>query len=170
MRSPSDNPSQFVERALSEIRAWVECEPAARALALVGSYARSAAHEDSDVDLLILVEDSQSFVRETWLEEIDWRRLGASPAATHVAQYGVVWSSHVQFDNGLEVEFAFAPLSWAAARPLDTGTRRVISDGFRILYDPDGLLAAACAETSNNSRQDGGKAIDAKGPMIEGHS
>jgi nucleotidyltransferase-like protein len=151
MTSPPDNRSQFVERALSEILAWVEREEAVRGLALVGSYARGAAHQDSDVDVLILVEDPESFVSQRWLDEIDWRRLGASPSAPHVAQYGIVWSSHVQLDNGVEVEFGFAPLSWAGARPLESGTRQVISDGCRILYDPDSLLGAACAEMSKGS-------------------
>jgi uncharacterized protein len=149
MRSPPDNRSQFVERALSEILSWVEREQAARGLALVGSYARGAARPDSDVDVLILVEDAASFVSQRWLDEIDWRSLEASPVATRVAQYGVVWSRHVQLDNGLEIELGFAPISWAGDRPIDSGTRQVISGGCRILYDPDGLLGAACAEISN---------------------
>ena len=151
MASPLDNRSQLVQRALSEILIWVEREQAARGLALVGSYARGAAHPDSDIDVLILVRDPESFVSQTWLDEINWRRLRASPVAIHVAQYGVVWSSHVQLDNGFEVEFAFASLSWASDRPLDAGTRQAISDGCRVLYDPDGLLGGACAEISNGS-------------------
>jgi hypothetical protein len=146
MTSPSDNRSQFVELALSEILRWVGRSQAVRGLALVGSYARGAAHRDSDVDLLILVEDPESFVSQRWLDEINWRGLGASAAAAHVVRYGGVWSSHVRLDNGLEVEFCFAPLSWAAARPLDSGTRQVVSDGCCILYDPDGLLGALAAK------------------------
>jgi uncharacterized protein len=158
---PHDRP-QFVEQLLSEILTWIEREHAARGVALVGSYARGAAHQDSDVDVIVLVDDPESFLNERWLDEIDWRRVGASPVDTRFVQYGVLWSSHVQLDDGLEVEFGFAPLSWADARPLDPGTRQVISDGCRILYDPDGSLGAACAEISNGSRPDGRKARDGR--------
>ena len=151
MTSQPDNRSQFVERMLSELLTWVERERAARGLALVGSYARGAARQDSDVDLVVLVENPAPFLEGSWLDETDWRRVGASPVETRFVQYGVVWSNHVQLENGLEVEFGFVPLSWAGARPLDLGTRRVISEGCRILYDPDSLLGTACAEMSNAS-------------------
>jgi uncharacterized protein len=151
MTSPPDDRPQLIERTLSEILIWIEREEAARGLALVGSYARGTAHPDSDVDVLILIDAPESFVRQRWLDEINWRRVGASPVARYVVHYGVVWSSHVQLDKGLEVEFSFAPLSWAAARPLDSGTRQAISGGCHILYDPDGLFGAACAEISSGS-------------------
>lgn len=32
------------------------------------------------------------------------------------------------------------PLSWANTNPVDAGTFRVINDGHRIVYDPDGAL------------------------------
>jgi hypothetical protein len=31
---------------------------------------------------------------------------------------------------------------WAGTGPVDPGTRRVISDGIRILYDPEGMLGS----------------------------
>jgi hypothetical protein len=131
-------------------------------LALVGSYARDAARQNSDVDVLILVEDLKLFLVQGWFDEIDWPSLGALPVDTRFVQYGVIWSNHVRLDNGLEVEFSFAALSWAAARPLDLGARQVISDGCRILYDPEGLLGAACAEISNGSEQEDREAIDSR--------
>ena len=63
--SPEDR-IQFVERLLAAILAWVE-HASVRGLALVGSYARDAAREDSDVDLVMLVESPDSFVRGGWL-------------------------------------------------------------------------------------------------------
>ena len=43
--------------------------------------------------------------------------------------------------SGLEVEFGVAPPSWAATDPVDEGTRRVVTDGALVLYDPKGILA-----------------------------
>jgi len=42
--------------------------------------------------------------------------------------------------SGLEVEFGFAPPSWAAADPLDPGTAGVVRNGCQPLVDRKGLL------------------------------
>jgi hypothetical protein len=38
--------------------------------------------------------------------------------------------------------------AWAATNPVDPGTRRVVTDGLRILHDPDGRLAALAIAAS----------------------
>ena len=43
-----------------------------------------------------------------------------------------------------EAEFGVTDEAWAEL-PIDAETARVINDGLRIFYDPDGLLAAAVA-------------------------
>ena len=42
--------------------------------------------------------------------------------------------------SGLEVEVGIAAPSWAATDPVDPGTRRVVEEGMRIIYDPEELL------------------------------
>ena len=79
----------------------------------------------------------------SWLDAIDWKSTGVGPTTRRDALYGALWSRHVRVDDGLEVEFGFAPLSWATRDPPDPGTARVISGGCRVLYDPDAMLAAA---------------------------
>jgi len=49
-------------------------------------------------------------------------------------------AKHVLSDRLLEVEVGIGPLSWAQIDPVDAGTRRVVTDGCRILHDPDGQL------------------------------
>jgi len=52
--------------------------------------------------------------------------------------------------SGLEVEVGIALPSWAATEPVDACTRRVVTDGMSVLYDPQGLLARlidACGST-----------------------
>lgn len=46
------------------------------------------------------------------------------------------------------------PVSWAATDPVDSGTRRVISDGHTIVHDPAGLLAALSAACGTAGRGD----------------
>jgi len=50
--------------------------------------------------------------------------------------------------SGLEIELGVTATAWANLNPIDAGTRRVVSDGMRILHDPDAILAdlqRACA-------------------------
>ena len=65
--------------------------------------------------------------------------------------WGLVETVRAIYKNGVEIEYNFAPPSWADI-PLDAGTRRVVDNGFKVLFDPqhrfDGLqktLAQGCA-------------------------
>ena len=43
--------------------------------------------------------------------------------------------------DGVEIEVGLTAPSWADTDPLDSGTARVVREGFSIVFDPDGLLA-----------------------------
>jgi hypothetical protein len=58
-------------------------------------------------------------------------------------QWGPVRERRFRLTSGLIVELGIAPSSWADD-PLDQGTRRVLRDGHRIVYDT-GLLGRAAA-------------------------
>jgi predicted nucleotidyltransferase len=134
--------NEQVMQVLAVVTEWSELR-SVRGLALVGSYARGQARPDSDIDLVLLVNEPNLFRTDTaWLAELDWRSAYARPLTHRDAEYGAVWSRHVQLDDGLEIEFGFALPSWADVAPVDAGTRRVMMDGCRILYDPDGILSA----------------------------
>jgi predicted nucleotidyltransferase len=63
--------AEIVGTLLGRITNWAQARPDVRAVALVGSWARGAARPDSDVDLMLLVDEPELFERETdWLEEI----------------------------------------------------------------------------------------------------
>jgi len=55
-----------------------------------------------------------------------------------VQQWGAIAERRIVLPSGLEVEVGIGPLSWAQIDPVDAGTRRVVTDGCRILHDPDG--------------------------------
>jgi hypothetical protein len=129
------------------VLAWAKTQPAIRAVALVGSYARGTARADSDIDLVVLATDPAFFrVNSVWLEAIDWHAIGARPLRWQDESYGPLWSRRawLEHDRG-EVEISFAATSWADVKPLDSGTQQVIAGGCRILHDPDGLLTRLCA-------------------------
>ena len=107
---------------------------------MVGSRARGTERENSDIDLVVLADAPNAYRSDMhWLRAIDW------PADGRVSRwsdenYGVVWSRRIWIAANLEIEISFAPLSWADVAPLDAGTSRVVSDGCRILFDPDGYF------------------------------
>lgn len=125
---------------LNVILDWVYDQQTIRGVALVGSYARDAARPDSDVDIVCLTSDPTAFRSDVWVSEIDWQKAGLEVETWADKDYGGVWSRHIQMINGLEVEMSFGALQWAKTNPIDAGTLRVMSDGHRILYDPDGIL------------------------------
>jgi hypothetical protein len=134
--------AESVVALLKIVIRWAESRRDILALALVGSHARGTAHVASDVDLLFIVSDQASFRTDlSWLRDIQWHETGAEVAGWRDETYGVVWSRHVVLSSGPEVEFTFAGPSWASTAPMDPGTKRVVTDGWRVLRDPDGLLS-----------------------------
>lgn len=129
-----------VEALLQHLTDWARRRADVRALALVGSWAYGAPRDDSDVDVVLLTDVPESFVaRDDWLAEVGGVRL------VRTLDWGGVTERRFALPSGLEVEFGIGRPPWASADPLDEGTRRVVSDGIRVLHDPDGLLALLVA-------------------------
>lgn len=115
---------------------WATAQPDIEGVALAGSYARGTATENSDVDLMILTLE-----RARYLENEDWLSLFGKIERSTDQRWGDVKTIRATYKTGLEVEYNFATPSWAAV-PVDAGTRRVLNDGMKILYDPTGILEA----------------------------
>ena len=110
------------------------------AVGLCGSYARGNAKADSDIDLSILVNDKLKFKSSIWIETFDFDKINERLDFFEDKEYGRVWSRHVFLKSKIEIEFSFANISWADTENLDEGTRKVVSDGFKIIYDPQFIL------------------------------
>jgi hypothetical protein len=140
-----------VESILAEITAWAAKRGDLGAVALVGSWARGAARDDSDIDLVLLTLDPLWFRQnDDWLSQLNWHSIGSPIAEWQDADYGIVWSRHLRLVDGIKIELGFGPLAWASVDPIDAGTSRVISDGCRILYDPQNLLQNLLARVGSN--------------------
>jgi hypothetical protein len=91
----------------------------------------------SDVDLVVLTNCMDIYVTSAiWIDEAT----DGQARIMRTRKWGPLTERRVRLPSGLEIEFGFAPTSWADIVPVDAGTASVISDGFRIVYDPDGLL------------------------------
>lgn len=133
------------QRLTAGLAQWAEREPSCRALAAVGSWTRGVARPDSDLDLIVLTDDLDRWARgDDWLQAllID---LGFAPAAGRLERHGVARSWRVAVARTVELELTLADVSWAHASPIDPGTRRVATDGLRVLVDKDRCLAAVLA-------------------------
>ena len=138
----TDARTDEVEGLLQRISRWAEQRIDVRALALVGSWARDAPDMDSDVDLVLLTDMPSHYIeREDWFNELGRGQL------VRTLMWGAITERRFKLPGGLEVEFGVGRPAWAAVDALDDGTRKVVSDGMRVLYDPDLLLtrlAAVC--------------------------
>jgi len=135
--------SQQVDHIIQLIVQWAIEQEAISAAALVGSWARSTAHAESDVDLMFLSKQPLLFRKNTdWVNDIKWGKHWVK--SWKDKDYGAVWSRHVQLDsqllNCVEIEFSFGHKTWASITSIDPGTKKVVNDGCRILYDPEEIL------------------------------
>ena len=133
------NPDKL-DKILDLIQVFAESNERIIAVGLCGSYARGNAKADSDIDLSILVNDKLKFKSTSWIETFDFDKINERLDFFEDKEYGRVWSRHVFLKSKIEIEFSFANISWADTENLDEGTRKVVSDGFKIIYDPQFIL------------------------------
>lgn len=140
---------------LVTLRGWAQGRPRRRRVGLAGFWAHGDARMDSDVDMVLLTED-----RAPYLEDGVWVREVGGVELVWTRRWGTAAEKRFALPSGLEVELVLAPPSWAATDPVDEGTRRVVTDGVWVLYDPKGILAKlldACgrSESTDGSRVSG---------------
>lgn len=96
---------------------------------IVGSYARGTNKESSDLDIVIITPNKSEMVRNQ-----DFVQSFGEVYKKQTEYYGACTSIRVWYKNGQEVEFGLVEPSWIE-KPLDTGTSKVLSDGYKIVID-----------------------------------
>jgi uncharacterized protein len=116
---------------------WASRRSDIAGVAVVGSWARSEPRMDSDIDLVILTTETATYT----LNE-DWASVAVSQPAELVRtqEWGPLTERRIRVASGLEVEFGFAPPTWAETDPVDPGTAGVVSDGCTPILDRGELL------------------------------
>ena len=139
-----------VEAVQARVRNWAATRADVIAVGLAGSWARGSAGPDSDVDLVVLVDDPEAYLGGSWVPE------ALTPVAHDVRtrRWGPLLERRFQLPSGLEVECGFAPAPWAGL-PVDAGTARVVTDGFVVLHDPCGVLERLVREVARRTRPAG---------------
>lgn len=124
-----------VDQFLKDLARWARLQNDLLAAALLGSYARGAATPDSDVDILLISSQPEQYWKDS-----SWTAKFGVVEERQIEQYGLVTSLRIWYAGGMEVEYGIADERWAAL-PLDAGTRQVISDGIRVLFERGNLLS-----------------------------
>ena len=102
----------------------------------MGSHARGKAQQDSDIDLVLLCTEYESY-----LQDLGWANDFGKPASVRLEDYGKLTFVRVFYEEGPEAEFGFTQLDWLAL-PLDVGTAGVLRNGCQIVYDRSGKYLA----------------------------
>jgi predicted nucleotidyltransferase len=131
---------------IEDFMRWATKRKDIRAAALVGSYAREELEKDSDLDLVIIVESPQQYITNT-----EWARVFGKPITKKVEEYGALTSLRVWYESGLEIEYRFTTREWIQS-PLDQGTKQVIDDGLRVLFEKEVLLSPHETPTLRSQR------------------
>jgi hypothetical protein len=124
-----------VELFLDEFARWASSRSDILGVALVGSHARNAATDTSDVDLVILARNPQRYLLDQ-----AWVRQFGEPVRQRTEEYGALTSLRVWYSDGCEIEFGLTDENWASV-PLDEGTRQVIAGGMRVLFERGPLFS-----------------------------
>ena len=135
MEKAANGKKEQVDQSLEELAGWAGSQNDLLAAALVGSYARGAATPDSDVDIILISSHS-----DIYLKDSSWAADFGVIEKQQIEQYGLVTSLRIWYAGGLEVEYGITDKRWAAI-PLDAGTRQMICDGIRVLFERGNFLS-----------------------------
>jgi uncharacterized protein len=79
-----------IDGVLNVVSRWAQREERVLGVAVVGSWARGAAPPDSDIDLVLLVNDWDWFRSTAWMAALDWGSIGEKVVRFEDADYGLV--------------------------------------------------------------------------------
>ena len=118
-----------------DLKVWGADDSAILRIALIGSHARGSARPDSDIDVIVVVNDPVPY-----LDDSGWAGRFGTPLDISREDWGLVQSARVHYDDGKHVEFGFTTPAWVRTNPVDADTAKVAAGGLMIVCDPQGLL------------------------------
>jgi hypothetical protein len=129
------------KKLIGLIQGFVESHDDLRALGLAGSWARGNPRPDSDLDLIIVAGNPDTWRRcQHWVGELAFAQAGLHYDDHSTATYGAA-SAHVKLNPEAALELTFVPKALASFDPIDPGTLHILADAFTIIVDKDHLLA-----------------------------
>ena len=114
---------------LKDIKQWAENEKQVESIIVVGSYARGTYKKTSDIDLVIISSNKKEMLKNQ-----NFIKVFGDVNKSQIEYYGACTSIRVWYKDGKEVEFGIVNPTWIE-KPLDNGTNKVLSDGFKVIID-----------------------------------
>ena len=118
-----------MEEFLESIKNWAKNEEKIESVIIVGSYARGTNKATSDLDIVIITSKKAEMVANQ-----EFTQNFGKIDKKQTEYYGACTSIRVWYEDGKEVEFGLVEPSWISV-PLDVGTYKVLSDGYKIVVD-----------------------------------
>lgn len=129
---------QRAARVIDRVADWSTTQSDLAASLVVGSYAYGRPRMGSDIDLVLLFQDPDARLADLGF----LNALLPKGRLFRSEQWGPMHERRVRLPSGLQVEVGISSPQWAAV-PVDPGTAKVLTDGCRVLFDPEGLVGAA---------------------------
>ena len=117
------------EDFFNELKEYARNNSRIESIIAVGSYARGTNKDNSDLDIVIITSDKPGMIANQ-----DFTQNFGEVYKQQTEYYGACTSIRVWYKDGKEVEFGIVDPSWISI-PLDTGTYKVLSDGYKIIID-----------------------------------
>lgn len=118
-----------MKKMLKDIKQWAENEKQVESIIVVGSYARGTYKKTSDIDLVIITSNKKEMLKNQ-----NFIKVFGEVNKSQIEYYGACTSIRVWYKDGKEVEFGIVNPTWIE-KPLDNGTNKVLSDGFKVIID-----------------------------------
>ncbi len=123
-----------IEAFLKKLVDWAIFQEDIIGVFLVGSYARNSFKETSDVDLVIITQKPDLYLKDdSWIGKFGYAEKIMDE------HWGLLKTKRVFYKNGFEIEYNFTTADWIKI-PADEGTKKVLTDGNKILLDRTGQL------------------------------
>lgn len=120
-----------MEKIIQELKDFSAKNRHIKSTLIVGSYARGTNREDSDLDVVIITSKKDEMVENQQFVECF-----GEVKKKQIEYYGACTSIRVWYKDGQEVEFGIVTPTWMD-KPLDEGTRKVLSDGYLVIEDKE---------------------------------
>lgn len=117
------------EDFFNELKEYARNTSHIESIIIVGPYARGTNKENSDLDIVIITSNKSGMIANQ-----DFTQDFGKVYKQQTEYYGACTSVRVWYRDGKEVEFGIVEPSWISM-PLDTGTYKILSDGYKIIKD-----------------------------------
>lgn len=121
-----EDPIQTAKDRIETVKDWLKKRNDIDLALLIGSYARGEEREDSDVDLIFVVDDPKK-----WLTETNWVKHFGPVMSMTTEVFEEIQALRVYYKDDVEMEFGFTTDKWLS-KPYKEATAQALED-YRVL-------------------------------------